>query len=291
MKAKFFIFLILLILICGTVFYFGWIQFKLDENTYGVIFTKTNGYDDDVVIPGKFIWRWEALIPTNLTLHTFEITPQTKQLSKIGSLPSGDIYGSVLEEKTDFSFKLNMQIDYRIKPELLPVLVEEEGLTQEDLAGYYSRIEQELSNSVSVAVAAKISAFDSSDYGQFMLEPFRKELTEVLQEQNEAISITNVSILELVLPDIQLYRSARSYYLSLIETRRQTETAVLENERTWVVSEESKLEVLKKYGELFTEYPGLIQFLALRDRGELQDMLPEIELLRQNPPAGTVPNE
>lgn len=291
MKAKFIIFLILLILIGGTVFYFGWIQFKLDENTYGVIFTKTNGYDDNVVIPGKFIWRWEALIPTNLTLHTFKITPQTKQLSKTGSLPSGALYGSVLEENTDFSFKLNMQIDYRIKPELLPGLVEEEGLTHDDLAGYYSRIEQELSNSVSVAVEAKISAFDSSDYEQFMLEPFRDELTEVLQEQNEAISVTNVSILELVLPDIQLYQSVRAYYLSLIETRRQTETAVLENERTWVVSEEAKLEVLKKYGALFTEYPGLIQFLALRDRGELQDMLPDIEILRQNPPAGAVPNE
>jgi len=291
MKAKFIIFLILLILIGGTVFYFGWIQFKLDENTYGVIFTKTYGYDEDVVVPGKFIWRWEALVPTNLTLHTFEITPQTKQLSKTGTLPSGKIYGSVLEENTDFSFKLNMQIDYRIKPELLPGLVEEQGLTEENIVDYYSHTEQELSNTVSVAVETKISSFDSSDYGQFMLEPFREELTEILQEQNEAITITNVSILELSLPDIRLYQSARSYYLTLIETRRQTETAALEKERTWVVSEESKLGVLKKYGELFTEYPGLIQFLALRDRGELQDMLPDIELLRQNQPAGTGANE
>ncbi len=291
MKAKFFIFLILLILIGGTVFYFGWIQFRLDENTYGVIFTKTYGYDEEVVIPGKFLWRWEALIPTNLTLHTFEITPQTKQHSKSGTLPSGEIYGSVLEENTDFSFKLNLQIDYRIKPERLPVLVEEQGLTEDTLADYYSRIEQELSNSVAVAVESRIGVFDSSDYEQFMLEPFREELTDLLQEGNEAITITNVSVIELSLPDIQLYQSARSYYLSLIETRRQTETSTLEKEREWIVSEESKLEVLKKYGELFTEYPGLIQFLALRDRGELQDMVPDIELLRQNPPAEAILNE
>ncbi|HKK64977.1 MAG TPA: hypothetical protein VJ967_03905, partial [Clostridia bacterium] len=68
----------------------------------------------------------------------------------------------------------------------------------------------------------------------------------------------------------------------ILETRRETETATLQQEREWVVSQESKLEVLKKYGELFTEYPGLIQYMALRENQNLQQLLPEIDLIQSS---------
>ena len=41
MKLKNIVILIVILLISALVFYFGWIQIKLPENTYGIAFTKT----------------------------------------------------------------------------------------------------------------------------------------------------------------------------------------------------------------------------------------------------------
>src|SRR6056297_3206225 len=104
MKVKLVLFLILLILIGGAAFYFGWIQFQLDEHTYGVVFSKTSGYEEEVLRPGEFNWRWEALIPTNMTLHEIEVLPRSVDLEKSGSLPSGSIYAQAVEASTDFKY-------------------------------------------------------------------------------------------------------------------------------------------------------------------------------------------
>jgi len=280
MKTKFIIFLILIILIGGTGFYFGWIQFQLEENTYGVIFTKTGGYDEGIVSPGTFIWRWEALIPTNFTLHSFEITPRSKAFLKKGILPSGDIYGTVLDSPVQFDYALDLKIQYTLIPDKLPLLVAENGVTPENISEWYDQLELQLSNAVTSLIEERIAAFDSPS-DQFLLSPVNSYLQEELNEKFDYIQIIDVSILELQFPDIALYSTARDYYLSLLLTRRDAEEETLKKERSWMVSEESKLEVLKKYGEVFTEYPGLIQFLALRDQQDLQDLLPSIEIIRE----------
>jgi len=278
MKGKFIFFLVLLILIGGTVFYFGWIQFRVEENTYGVIFTKTGGYDEKVVTPGVFIWRWEALIPTNFTLHKFEIKPRTSLVSRSGTLPSGDIYSGVLDNKTDFSYTLKVRIDYSLKPEKLTELVQDDGLTPENLEDWFNRTEQELTNLVSDSIQSRIADFDSSSE-QFFLTPFREDMLASISSGNDYIQVSEISVAELELPDIQLYRASRDYYLALLNTRLSAEKEMLEKERSWTVSEESKLAVLREYGELFTEYPGLIQFLSLSNKSDLQDLLPDIDIL------------
>jgi len=37
-----------------TIFYFGWIQLKVDKDEYGIVFTKVRGYLDKPLVPGKF---------------------------------------------------------------------------------------------------------------------------------------------------------------------------------------------------------------------------------------------
>jgi len=283
MKAKIIIFFLLLFLIGGTAFYFGWMQFKVDEHSYGVIFTKTNGYEESVLTPGEFVWKWQALIPTNLTLHVFELTPRTKVLSKNGTLPSGEIYGSVIEREPDFSYKLRLQLDYRIVPEKLPSLVKNRGLKPDGLKDFYNRLEEEFSQTVIQVIETDIDQFDSSSTDRFPTSSFQNDIANQLSQNHDFVDILNVSILEMNLPDIRLYLSARDYYLSILETKRQTEAAILEKERAWVVSEESKLEVLKEYGQVFTDYPGLIQFLSLHNREDLQALIPEIDLLKKEP--------
>jgi len=94
---KLFVSLIILIIVGGVGFYFGWIQIQLPANTFGVIFTKTNGYEASVVRPGTFEWRWQRLLPTNLTLYTYTLAPQSTNVTVAGTLPGLSIVNSSRE--------------------------------------------------------------------------------------------------------------------------------------------------------------------------------------------------
>ena len=89
---RFFLTLLILLGACGTAFWFGLLSIDLEEGEYGVVYTKLKGYEDQAIKSGDFIWRWEALIPTNLTLHTFTLEPRVVALKSSGTLPSGDYY-------------------------------------------------------------------------------------------------------------------------------------------------------------------------------------------------------
>ena len=86
---KFLVSLLLVVIAAGVAFYFGWIQLQLPADTYGVIFTKTNGFEQNVVKPGTFVWRWQRLLPTNLTLFTYQLKPQESEVAKTAKLLMG----------------------------------------------------------------------------------------------------------------------------------------------------------------------------------------------------------
>lgn len=283
MKVKLIIILILILGIGGSAFYFGWIQFRLEENSCGVIFTKTGGYEDTVVRPGEFNWRWEALVPTNLTLHRIDVSPHATTVKRESRLPSGDLYGSVLQEqqKVDFSYYVEILLEYALRPESLPGLVRDRGINDENIGELYDSIDRELSNRVIGFIESKLV---STDTELFMTPSVAETLKKSLQEIDAAVEIRQVSLIDMQLPDIRLYRSSRDYYLGLLDARRKTETATLEKEREWMVSEESKLEVFRKYGELFTEYPGLVNFLALSEGENLDQILPKLDLIKMDVP-------
>jgi hypothetical protein len=278
MKVKLFLFLIFSILVGGTVFYFGWTQFQLEENTYGVIFTKTTGYEDEVVKPGRFNWHWEALIPTNMALHKIAIVSRSVELQKSASLPSGEVYSRSIDAPANFEYLLKISLTYSLRPEELPRLVKEESLTSETLDDYYLEIEQRINSGISAYIENRISRNEDVSAGDFKTAAFEEALVEKIQSELPYVAIRSAAITELKVPDIELYKAARAYYFDLLETRQETETATLEREREWVVSQESKLAVLRKYGELFTEYPGLIQYMALGKNEQIENLLPQIDL-------------
>lgn len=277
MKVKLIIILILILGIGGSAFYFGWIQFRLEEHSCGVIFTKTGGYEEKVARPGEFNWRWEALIPTNLTLHRIDVSPHSVTVRREGQLASGDIYGGVLQEKVDFTYHVEILLEYALRPESLPALVRDRGINDENIGELYESIDRELSNRVIGFVESKV---ESTDTELFMTSSFAESLKKNLQGFDGTVEVLQVSLIDMRLPDIRLYRSSRDYYHGLLEARRKTETATLEKEREWMVGEESKLEVFRKYGELFTEYPGLVNFLALSEGENLDQILPKLDLIK-----------
>ncbi len=147
MKRLVFLFVVIVI-IAGVVFYFGWIQIKLEEDSYAIVFTKTNGWEEEHISPGEFAWRWQRLIPTNLTLHEFPITPHATSATLRGNLPSGSTYGALLETANPFSFVISVDVIYRIRPASLAHLVRDDGLRSDTLGIYYRRMDTEMEQPV-----------------------------------------------------------------------------------------------------------------------------------------------
>ena len=94
--------IIVLLGVAGTMFVAGWIQILLPAATYAVLFSKTGGYDARVIAPGTFAWRWERVIPRNVTLYYFAVQPVTVAIPIRGQLPSADTVASVLPGNVDF---------------------------------------------------------------------------------------------------------------------------------------------------------------------------------------------
>ncbi|MFO7848353.1 MAG: hypothetical protein R6V67_00205, partial [Spirochaetia bacterium] len=258
MKAKIVFTLFLLLAVGGTVFYFGWVQLQLPEHTYGVIYTKTGGWEQETVHPGTFTWRWEGLIPTNMTLYRVPVELQRVRISREGDLPSGSVYTEALDNDGDFTYKVDFSFSYRLKPKYLPELVIEEGLDPDELSEWYESLNERIISTAAKTVSEEAEMLDRADNSDIAFSQLEEQLFENLSEDFPFVEFKSIHPQTLNIPDIELYNAAKSYYLNMLEAKERTERETLEQRRSWKVSEESKLEVLEKYGELFTEYPGLI---------------------------------
>ena len=86
--------LLTILALAVAAFFVGWVELSLPPGTYGVAFTKSGGWDEAAVAPGGVTWRWERLIPTNMTLHLFDLAPQEVQRRVAALLPSADVYAA-----------------------------------------------------------------------------------------------------------------------------------------------------------------------------------------------------
>jgi hypothetical protein len=278
MKA-FLIILVILVILAGAGFYFGWVQIHLPPDHYAVAFTKTGGYDGTVIRPGEFSWRWQRLVPTNMTLYIFDVRPRTERFSFRGSLPSAALYSSVLPENPDFSYKGDVEVILSIAPESLPALVSEEKLRPDQLDDFYSGKIEVLSNTV-LEKLRKLDA-DTLDI-PVLTRSVRNEVAAAVPELE--ISSLNVRITNF--PDRDIYELARSSYRDLVRTRdsaRAEAVAGLAEEQVRTenarAQEREDLEALREYGELLNEYPILLKAMAVQKlSGEQVITIPEFDL-------------
>ena len=277
MKA-FFIVLLILVIAAGVVFYFGWIQIQLAPEQYGVIFTKTKGYDPHVVRPGEFVWRWEKLIPTNLTLYQFDLRPRREEVSFDRKLPSAELYSSVLPESPSFAIRGRLEVVFTVKPDALPALVEQQKLTPESLENFYDSAARQMTE----AVQARLQDIDAADFER----PLGPSIREELGAELPFLEIVSLSLVNLETPDMELYVLARQSYRNLVDTYEEARNAAAarlaveeaqESRRS--AAEDTRRENLRKYGVLFNEYPVLLKALAIQQlAGSKQADIPELDL-------------
>ena len=258
--------IIVLLGVAGTIFVAGWIQLLLPPATYAVLFSKTGGYDARVIAPATFAWRWERVIPGNVTLYFFAVQPATVATPIRGEMPSADTVASVLPGNVDFGYQATVTVTFAVRPEALPQLVAEEGLVPEALPAWAQAKGEAVGH-------AAFELVQRGDPGGALanLGTLEARVQEALAEQFPAVEIRAVRFNDLRLPDLELYRRARRAYLALLEARYEARRIaalnIAEDRERGVAAAEARresLQVLREYGAVLNEFPILVQFLALQ---------------------------
>jgi hypothetical protein len=260
--------LVILIIAAGAVFYFGWVQLRAPADTYGVIFTKTNGFERNVVRPGEFAWRWQALLPTNLTLYSYTLAPQTTDVQASGSLPSADLYSQFLDGHPDFSYALDFTVTYELKPESLPELTARRDLTPKTVSDWYSAFSAQCR-----AAALTFLASQDTSLADTSPDALQSSLKVRLTSAFPLVTILDVSTSSAHIPDIALYQKGKQLYLNVINAEQTAREEAAVNKANLDSDADEKIALLKKYGDLFNQYPVLLKYLDI-DPAKRQGVIP-----------------
>ena len=116
-------FLIVLIF-AAFLFFVGWTQIKVKPGNIGIVQSKTSGISSKIIIPGKFSWHKEFLIPSNAQIEKFEYKPYNGTKTITGKRAS-----------TDFSFTFQISLSY--EPELIADLLKDNKISnQQEFESY-----------------------------------------------------------------------------------------------------------------------------------------------------------
>lgn len=270
---KFLVSLVLLLIAGGVVFYFGWIQFLVPDSGHAVVFSRTSGWEPDVIEPGTFQWRWERLLPTNMSLYIFELESEAVSLNVQGNLPSAEVYRTILEDRPDFSFEIRGSVRFRLRAEELPVLSQDEGLRPDTLPAFQSELSDRISAEAQGFITRQIVS------GEPVIPPglLADALSAHLSERFARVDIMAVTVNSVQVPDFELFTQARSLFLSAAEADRDAVVAGASARAIRRDRSEQMQQALRSYGELLTEFPVLLEYFELgMDPLRIQELVPDL---------------
>jgi hypothetical protein len=269
---KFFISLLILLILGGVGFFFGWAQLAVPPGSWGVIRSKTHGLDRNLIQEGEFRWVWYKLIPTNVEILVFSPPWVSRSVLWQGELPSGSVYASLSGLNADFSWEIRAELSFSLKPSSVPALVEERNITsQEDLDRYAGERADEIQayaqrrllyHAENGGTGGEFPFFPGSSGG----EPgFPRALEEEIYESFPDIESLSFPVRSARFPDFELYRSARLVYEEYLRRQRDFFSSDVNRAAELRLSSRFRFDELEKYGELLTRYPILLRYLALEE--------------------------
>jgi len=265
MKLKQIFILVLIIILSGVIFYLGWIQIQLPENTYGVAFTKSSGYLDQLYEPGKFSWNIQKVLPGNFKLLKFKLFTQYLEINESGQLPSGNIYSEYISGTPDFSYEFNYYLTYCINLKIFSKMVSDLALTPDDMDKKYNELNGEIELFISNFYKNKFLESNYSANTFYNVNDSNNELLNSLTGKFPSLVFINLVPVQIILPDAVLYIKAKEIYLSSITLQNkiisESKLKIAEQE----IIDNANFETLKKYGELLNQYPSLIDLFSVLD--------------------------
>ncbi|MFP4152962.1 MAG: hypothetical protein ACLFSV_08950 [Alkalispirochaeta sp.] len=254
---------IILAILAEVAFGFGYVPIRIEAGEQVLLFSRTSGWDTAPVISGEFAWRWQLLIPKNVTIYRFPGELRSVTVSSSASLPSADHYRDYLEGDASLDQEIRLRLRYRISPlgiaELAPM-----GLGADGLEGWYDDFDDQITmvtlETVSQAVSDRL---DRADTAVSLFDVVTEEVEKHLTERFPEIEIATVIPEEISIPDPTLYAAAREAYMTVQAQRTETLRTLTDDGTTRQVRQDERLETLARYGEILDRHPVLLEYLEI----------------------------
>lgn len=250
--------LLLIVALAAAAFFVGWVELALPAGTYGVAFTKSGGWDTSAIAPGGVTWRWERLIPTNMTLYVFDLTPQAVSRRVAARLPSADLYASEAGiDPAALSYDIGITLRLRLRPEDLPSLAKAEDLRPDTLTAWYEQ-------ATAAAGDAAAALLLSRDAAALVMDPpaLKASIRGRLDERSPELEIAAIELTPHSIPDPALYARAKATVETRIETQQRARLAVIEDLAMAGEQARQHAEMLGRLGRTLAEFPQLADLLS-----------------------------
>ena len=260
---KKFLFFLLMLIILGSGFFFGWAQLTVSPGSYGVMRSKTHGLESQVIRSGDFRWLWYKLIPTNAEVLVFTLDQVNYSIRSSGSLGSGQIYASLAGIEADFSWEINGELSFSLKPEILPELTVRDNITNaEDLRKFEERLAERIGN-FALQRVKNYADGDEKTMESLLISASLPELNAEIQRAFPEIENLDCTIRVVRYPDYALYNSIKALYQEYLARQRAVLRPDINREAEKRIETRIRLDELARYGELLSQYPILLQYMAL----------------------------
>jgi hypothetical protein len=262
---KFLVSLIILIILGGLAFFFGWAQIAVPPGSYGLMRSKTHGLDPRLVREGEFRWVWYKLIPTNVDITPYRLDRVEHSFTFRNSLPSGGVYAAFAGITADFSCNISADLAFSLKPGALASLAADYNIGgQEDL----DRLEKDLAGEMESFILRRLGPLEenSQSLEEILLSGSSPDLEKALLEQFPAVEKLSCRVKTASFPDFALYRQIRGLFEDFLAGQREYLDNGLREKAEKQIDSRLRFDELERYGEMLTKYPVLLQYLAL-ERG------------------------
>lgn len=272
MKKGLFSFVIIL-LFSIFVFYLGFASFSVPAGKYAVMVSKTSGLHKQLIENSKFTWRWEKVIPKNASLYVFSLEPYICRKSFTGSLPSADIYSSLVMGNPDFKYKFDFDIYLKVEKENLIDLVEKENVkNQEELELFLETTGAKISQDLSQHI---IKMNENTVIASYDVQEILKELD--LSKKYPLVKVSSVTVKNAFVPDLNLYNIAKNSYEKFQDLIDKKLSEAAKEQADKIMGDERSIKKLEKIGELLKKYPELNTLFADSSTVEVIKSLNELK--------------
>lgn len=262
----------ILLIFAIVVFFFGWIQFLVKPGTCAIMTSKTSGLYKESIIPGKFLWRWERLLPTNVHLENFSLKSFTSNQIVQGFLPGGDIYANEFDKNLDFSYRFNMDINLNVNPQKIYELYKSNKIQNDD---DLQKFLEQNAKSLSFLIAEEILKSNENDsfyvQNEILDETF---INKILNKNNfDGIQINSVELKNSKIPDVKFYNKIKNFYDAYLENIQSKIDKKAEEQAQKILDEDRNLKRLEQFAELIKKYPELNDLAKNGDLTSLMNAL------------------
>lgn len=267
---KFLFTLIILLVLGGAVFLFGWVQLTVPPGAYGIIHSKTHGVDPQPVQAGEFRWLWYKLIPTNVEIAVFYLKPVEFPVNFSSSLPSGDSYAAFAGLGADFSWDINAIISFSMNPDMLIKVVSEHNIADQSALDAYLK---DTAQNIEVLIMRVLS---SGETDTLRMEKILSGIQDAEIEREIAERFPEIQNFSFIIksarfPDFVLYRQVRLLYEEFLARQREYVAAAFGRRAESHIEGRFRFDELERYGELLTKYPVLLEYLNLEKSGKPEE--------------------